>query len=295
MKSPFNRDHEDARFGDRGVFAADAMIRRVHRERIVGVLYGPVAVLTMALDPVGFAGFVSGTDDHQPLVGRFIATARTQEAIILGTEDQAREAIDRVKHLHSNVRGTLVRQVGDVPAGTPYDANDPDLQLWVIVCLFSAAQAVYERFIRPLTDDERNALWQEYLDLAALLGYPPHLAPRSYSACRQYLQQRIDTARLSDEQRELAINAGLRIPVRRRFRPLLAVVQCTVTGLLPARLRGLYGLRWTPVTAIAFDLLVAATRGLHAVTPERIMHGEIASRIAEYHQRCQHAKRDPAE
>jgi uncharacterized protein (DUF2236 family) len=267
--------------------AGETIIRHVHRERIVGVLYGPVAILMMALDPLGFAGFVSGTDRRQPIVGRFIATAKTQEAIILGTETERREAVGRVNRLHSRVHGTLARRIGDLPAGTPYDANDPELQLWVTACLFSAARIVYERFIGRLSADEYDALWWDYLDLAVMLGYPRERGPQSYSACRQYLQWHVDNACLSDQQRDLALTASLRIPARRRFMPLLTVFRCAVTGLLPAQLRELYGLRWTLVHAAAFELLRAAVRGVHAVAPAQAMHGTIADRIEQYHRRRQ--------
>jgi uncharacterized protein (DUF2236 family) len=279
MKFRLNRDCVCPDHDEGGVFAADAVIRQVHRERVVGVLYGPVAVMIMALDPVGFAGFVSGTDHGQPLVSRFVATAHTQEAIILGTQQEALKAIARVRQLHSRVP----------------EANDPDLQLLVITCLFSAAQTVFERCIRRLTDGDRDALWQDYLDLAAMLGYPRHLAPANYAAAREYLDQRIQNGRLSDEQRELAIRASLQIPVRRRFRPLLAVVQCAVIGLLPARLRELYGLRWTPTRRSLFHLLIFATHALHAVMPVSVMHGAIADRLAEHDRRRQRAHRGSAE
>jgi uncharacterized protein (DUF2236 family) len=72
-------------------------------------------------------------------------------------------------------------------------------------------------------------------------------------------------------------------------------VQCAVTGLLPARLRELYGLRWPPPKQYLVHLLIFATHALHAVMPLSVMHGRIANRLAEHDRRRQRAQRDSAD
>ena len=61
--------------------------------------------------------------------------------------------------VHGRVRGLLPAAVGRFPAGTPYDAMDSELRLWVHVTLIDTGLVVYQRFVTPLS----HAQQAEYL------------------------------------------------------------------------------------------------------------------------------------
>lgn len=52
--------------------------------------------------------------------------------------------------VHRRVRGRLPSATRAFPAGTPYDAHDPELALWVHASLVGSALLAYESFVAPL-------------------------------------------------------------------------------------------------------------------------------------------------
>ena len=65
------------------------------------------------------------------------------------------------------IRGELREPAGRFPAGTPYSADDPELLLWILACMADSALVVYERYVRSLRRDERDAFWQDYKVIGA--------------------------------------------------------------------------------------------------------------------------------
>ena len=59
--------------------------------------------------------------------------------------------------MHKQVRGELHEAAGRFPAGTPYAADDPELLLWILATLVDSGMTVYQRYVRRLSADEREA------------------------------------------------------------------------------------------------------------------------------------------
>src|SRR5690349_1085591 len=114
---------------DQGYFADDSMIRRVHRERIVGVLYGQRALLIGAMHPVAYLGTRLHTRHLNSPHSRLAYTAELFEAVTLGTQDEADRALAITGAKHKKVRGELPEPTGPYPTGTPSSADQADLML----------------------------------------------------------------------------------------------------------------------------------------------------------------------
>jgi len=253
----------------------ESVLRRVHDERIVGLVYGQRALMVGGMDPVVSAGtFETSKGDAAPF-DRLARTAKIFETIFTGTRAQADEVLERVQRLHSGVQGELRRDAGPYPAGTPYSALDPEQMLWTLACIADSGQVVYERMVRRLTPDEREALWADYRRFGELFGMPGSVMPPGYEEFRRWFDERLegDEVHLTPESREIGRIVALEIPGPPQDRPALALINLLVIGLLPPRIRKLYGLRWTPAHAAAFRAAATAHRAAHPLVPNRIRRG----------------------
>src|SRR5437588_9684896 len=177
---------------DEGYFPrGHSVLRRVHRERVVGYLYGQRALLMQGTHPLAFGGLTANTSGLDAPFQRLAHTAKTMEAVFFGTRAEADRESARVRALHARVRGNLEERAGPHPQGSSYRADDPAFLLWILACLADSAQAVYERFVRPLTPSEREAFWRDYLRVGELFALPRARAPGDYAAYRAYIEERL--------------------------------------------------------------------------------------------------------
>src|SRR5687768_8879092 len=154
-----------------------SMLRRVHGERAVGRIYGQRALLLQACHPLAFAGLTANTQGRDAPFRRLVHTAKTMETVFFGTRAEADRETERVRTMHARVRGTIDEPAGRHPAGSAYRADDPEFLLWILACLADSAQAVYERLVRRMTDDEREGFWSDYVLLGELFGLERRHAP----------------------------------------------------------------------------------------------------------------------
>src|SRR3954467_6709420 len=165
--------------------AGESMLRKVHGERAVGLLYGQRALLMQATHPVAFTGLVGSTSGLHAPFERLARTAQIMESVYFGDRAEADRVTARVRAMHARVRGTTDRPAGPHPAGTPYAADRPDMLLWILACLADSALVVYRTFVGPLADPaQRERFWSDYLLIGALVGLPRSGAPLNSAAVR---------------------------------------------------------------------------------------------------------------
>lgn len=246
-----------------GYFAEDSIVRRVHREQVVA-LAGPRALLMQAAHPVAFAGFFASTRALEDPYPRLERTAAAMNTVIFGEREAADRVTARVRRVHASVRGRLGEAVGPFPAGTRWAADDPELLLWIIATLVDSSLLVYERYVRPLREAERERYWQEYRVLARLFGLADEVSPDSLAELRAYLREMLAGGDLhvSAEARELGRRVVLAPPVPLTMRPLLELANFVTVGLLPADLRRQYGLHWDPLRGLVHRSGAEYTRRL---------------------------------
>jgi len=232
-------------------FTDESMIRRVQRESAVA-LSGPRTLLMQAAHPVAFAGFFAHTGALDEPYERLQRTARVLGLIGFGDKEEAQRATRRVRAIHRKVRGRLDEPAGRFPAGTTYRADDPDLLLWILACMADSALVVYQRYVGTLSRTERDAFWQDYKVVGREFGLRVRDMPRTIEDFDAYMTGMVDGDELfvTPEARELAVQIVMRPPVPLPARPMLEVANFVTVGLLPPRVREMYGFSWDPARAL---------------------------------------------
>jgi uncharacterized protein (DUF2236 family) len=229
----------------RGYFDDDSLLREVVGHRLTA-LSGPRALLVMAAHPVAFQGFFAHTGALDDPYARLRRTGAVLDAIAFGTKQDADRATKRVRAVHRRVHGEL-------PDGTPYRADDPELLLWILAAMAESALVVYPRYVRPLSHAERDALWRDYRIVGRRFGLEQRDMPATVDAFDAYMAARYASGELvvTDAARELAKEIVMRPPVPLYLRPLRELVNQITVGLLPGTLRRQYGFSWDPLRAVA--------------------------------------------
>jgi uncharacterized protein (DUF2236 family) len=240
----------------RGYFTSEDMAWRIGRELAL-ILGGPRALLMQVAHPLVAAGVAAHSNYREDPWTRLERTMTAVWSIVFGSREQADEAAARVKAVHLTVRGRLTSPMGPFPAGTRYSALDPELLMWVHATLVDTALLVYGSWVRPLSDDEQAAYYEDMKTLARLFGTPDHVIPSTLADFRRYMEERLSSGEIfvTETAREIA-ETVLHPPVPLAVRPLAEMVNLLTVSLLPRGLRTGYGLGWDPAKAA----LVAASR-----------------------------------
>jgi len=262
--------------GSQGYFPRGrSILRRVHDERAVGLLYGQRALCIGAVNPLNFVGTIEHSRSRETPFKRLTSTAKAFETIFFGTRAQADRVLAYVHRLHEQINGTLAEDAGVIPAGTPYSALDPPLMLWTVAVIADSAQYFFELLVRRLSADEREALWQDYLRFAELFGMPLDAAPASYGEFRRYWREQLarDELFLSAQARRTGYLSAFEIPVPQLHQPIKRVHDLILLGSLPPRIRELYGLSYTFAHQGAFAAAVQAFRVTRRASPRTLAWG----------------------
>src|SRR5438552_15956163 len=169
----------------RGLFGPESVVWRVNREA-VALLGGGRALLLQVAHPLVAAAVAAHSRFRaEPLV-RLRRTLDLMLSIVFADAAHATAAAHEIERLHARVNGVLDADVGPWRRGTPYDANDPTLLLWVHATLVDSALLVYRRFVAPLSREERAIYHEESKGGARRLRIPDALippTPRAFEVC----------------------------------------------------------------------------------------------------------------
>jgi uncharacterized protein (DUF2236 family) len=258
-----------------GYFSDASMLRRVNRERALG-LAGPRALLMQAAHPLAVAGLLSHSNALDEPYERLARTAKVLSTIAFGSRRDADRVTAHVRAMHRRVNGAIAEPIGPYPAGTPYRADDPELLLWVLFSLVDSATVVYGKYVRGLTKDEEAALWQDYRVVGRLFGLAERDMPATLADLEDYRRAMLDGDRLhvSRWARERARRIVLEPPVPWQARPLLETINFITIGLLPDRIREQYGFFPLPPSFVRKALVAGGAayvkRGVLPLLPQRL-------------------------
>ncbi|NJC05102.1 uncharacterized protein (DUF2236 family) [Sphingomonas kaistensis] len=224
---------------------------KVHAD-LAGMMVGGVAALLwQMLHPQALAGVWDHSDFRRNMHGRLRNTARFIAVTTYGAREEADAAIERVRRIHGFVTGQL-------PDGTPYDANDPRLLAFVHLAGSAMFLAGYRRFADPAMPlAERDAYWREVAIIGEKLGADP--VPRSEAEAEALARDFLPELRPDERSRavrDIILNAA---PDRLRLFPVQRLLMRSATDLLPREVRRLHGLRGS---GLAIPAVGAATFGL---------------------------------
>jgi uncharacterized protein (DUF2236 family) len=241
-----------------GLFTPARQIWAVDRETVLLLGAGRALLLQFA-HPLVATGVAEHSTFTRDRLGRLRRTLDMSYALVFGDLGTAQAAVRRMDVVHSRVHGVLAEAVGRFPAGTPYDALDPALRLWVHATLVDTGLVVYQRFVRPLSPAQQAAYWADSCAVAQLLGIPESMLPATLNDFREYVARTLT--------RDVAVGPAARALARLIFqtggamlRPAAAVLELITVGLLPPEVRRLYGYRWSRRRERLLDAFAAAVR-----------------------------------
>lgn len=258
---------------------------RINREWLT-TLSGSRAVLLELAHPLVAAGVAEHSDFRGDPFGRLFRTLGTMTDIAYNQPAAARRAVRHYHGCHRPVKGRLAEAVGPYLAGTPYDANDPLLRLWVLATLIDSALLVYDLWVRPLSASERESYYADFQTLGAELGLARALMPPTYRDFQDYMHAMLNSDQLTVGPTAREVVRALYAPPV--FGPLARVLSGVGVGLLPAHLREAYGIAWRPAQARWVQRLASWSRRLRPLLPDLLMiHPTVL--IAEWRGRLQPA------
>jgi uncharacterized protein (DUF2236 family) len=229
-----------------GLFPPDAVVRRVDAE-VVLLAGGPRALLMQLAHPSVAAGVADHSDFAADPLSRLRRTLEATYTVVFGTTEQA----ERV--------GAALHRVHDRVTGPGYQANDPELLLWVHATLVDTALRVHGRFLGPLSPSDAERYYQESKVIGTVFGVPDEIHPETLDDFRGYVRTTVGTLEVSDTARALARSIlHPNVPVVAEP-PLLLVRQLTA-GLLPEPLRHQYGLSWDGRREATLNLALSVSR-----------------------------------
>ncbi|HEY0754046.1 MAG TPA: oxygenase MpaB family protein [Ktedonobacteraceae bacterium] len=245
---------------DFGYYGPDSVTWKVDSEWAV-LLGGTRAVLMQIAHPLVALGVSDHSSYMTDPLGRADRTFVLGERLTFGSARLARQAARSINHLHKHVHGFLPTDAGAFAHGTPYDARNPELLLWVHATLIDSLLLSYQVFVGPLTHAEEEQYYQESKAIARLLGLSEKQMPQSIDDLKHYVDQMVHSDQLAPtlQARELA-HQTLFPPLTSKLRPLMHLNLNITNALLPQPVREIYNLEWSKSQQSLFELTTRCTR-----------------------------------
>lgn len=250
---------------DLGYFGPQSVTWRLHADPMQWV-GGIRALFLMTLHPLAMAGVAEHSTYREDPFGRLQRTGAYVGAVTFGTRAEADRAAAKVRRLHRRVRGV------EPESGTPYQANDPELLLWVHCGEIDSFLAIGRRSGVRVSDADADRYVAEQVTAAELVGIPRELAPASVAELADYFERTRPALRMTAAARDAA--RFMFVP------PMPALVQLATparlawgaaAGLafasLPRWARRLYGLPGLPTTDLGASVTLRSLGAWSSMLP----------------------------
>jgi len=245
-------------------FSPKSIFWRVNRE-IACAFAAPRAVLMQIAHPLVAAGVAEHSEFRKHRFARLYRTAFAAAAITFGSRDFALRAVKTVNQKHRKVHGVLKTQAGIFPAGTPYDANDPELKLWVLSTITDSTLLAYDLLVSKLSSEDRRAYYDESLVATELFGIPASIVPHTYDDFCLYMDRMLQSGIIQVSDQAMDIRRALFAQTPSGM--LLFAGSAAGIALLPERLRREFGFSWRVDQKRWLQRLPAISRSLRRYTP----------------------------
>ena len=217
----------------------------IGRRLISGLALAPAGanvIMQLSRLPVGRAivesKVESGSLRHHPL-----KRTRTTLAFIMvalfGTDDERAVMRREVNGQHRHVRS-------DHESAVPYDALDPELQLWVAACMFRGVVDTMSLLYGPVNDESFAALLRRCAPFATTLQVSESRWPADRAVFEEYWSSALLEVHMDDVTRTylqgLASLTFLPAPIARLLGPFHRFL---TVGFLPLPFREELGLPWS--------------------------------------------------
>jgi uncharacterized protein (DUF2236 family) len=238
------------------------MIWRVSSQPVM-LLGSSCALLLQLAHPLVAAGVADHSDFTSHPLRRFRRTYDSLfSGLVFGNYRHAMAAARRIHLAHERVNGFLHEDLGAHPAGTPYDANDLPLLIWVHSTLVYTGIATYEAFVRKLGDRERDEFFADTKRFGELLGIPKERFARNWIELQDDMARAIEEGQVCVGANALRLSESVFRPHPLARGPLVHPLRVITAGLLPERLRAQYRLRWGSFERANFSVYRAVHRSV---------------------------------
>lgn len=226
-------------------------------------LLGPrAAVLQNMLPALG-----QGVQDHSVWFDDTLARLRRSIPPIFKVVygDQPERTGRQVRDLHLRIRG-------EMPDGSPYSALDPDTFYWAHACFVEHLVTATDRFVRRLTEAEKDRLVRESVTWFARYDVPAPFTPGSWAEFEAWFADALRTRLV--RHRVAAYGVGYTtkgwprpahvhpLVWRALRRPVNAASASITIGGLPPVAREVLGLPWDERRERRYQRFAAACRRL---------------------------------
>jgi uncharacterized protein (DUF2236 family) len=244
--------------------------QRINRERVAVLGWGRAILLQLAhpLVAAGVAEHSGFTLSRWARLERLQATVGAMVELSFGGEEQRRRTAARINAIHDRVHGTLAAEVGRYPPGTRYTATDPELLRWVHATMLDSIPLAHERFVGPLTSDEKDRYCVESEEVGRLLRIPGALLLRRASEVTRVLDEAMNGGGIAVGPQARTVAANLLYPpLTDPTRPAAWLTRLVTLGLLPPRVRDAYGFPWSAQRDVSLRIVSATVRRLLPLMP----------------------------
>jgi uncharacterized protein (DUF2236 family) len=210
--------------GDPGLFGPDAVTWQVHAHFVAMMTGGLSSLILQALHPRALAAVWDHSSFRTQLRARLGRTASFVATTTYGGTAAALQAIERVNHIHANIRGTL-------PDGRCYVANEPELIRWIHLGeTISFLRAYQDLSMQALSPAQQDRYFWEMSRVGQRLG-AQDLPETRHQALTQLLAYRPDL--LMDERTRETIHLIENYPCAPSERPLVMLMVRAAFQMLP--------------------------------------------------------------
>ena len=218
-------------------FGDERPIRRVHGDAAMFV-GGLSALLLQSLHPLAMAGVAGHSDYRGDPWGRLARTSTFLAETTFGTATDAQRAVDRVRGIHTRVRGTAAD-------GRRYHATDPHLLEWVHVAEIDSFLHAHQLYgAAPLSRQGRDDYVADTARVAMALGVsdPPRSQRELTERIEAYRPELESTAAAREAARFLLVTPPLPLIARGPY----AVLAASSVAMLPSWARAPLRLPYFP-------------------------------------------------
>ncbi|HEV2081903.1 MAG TPA: oxygenase MpaB family protein [Brevundimonas sp.] len=149
--------------GEPALVPADSLSWRIFRNPVALFIGGVAAVILELAEPRVRSGVWDHTSFRSDPVGRLRRTGLAAMVTVYGARSTAEAMIAGVGRRHAAVTGTA-------DDGRTYAADDVELLDWVHATAGYGFGEAFHRFVRPLSEAERDRAWAEGAEAARLYG-----------------------------------------------------------------------------------------------------------------------------
>ncbi len=228
------------------LFTLDGPVQTVNREAVL-LAGGGRALLMQVAHPLVAAGVAHHSNFETEPLTRLWRTLDLTLTIIFADAASALGAVKTIERRHAPVHGEIAAPAARFPAGSTYDANAPDLLLWVHATLIDSAMVTFERFVRPFAANEKASFYEESKITARLFGIDDEQIPDTVADFEEYVHTVLSGDELGFAEDGLrVVDSIMDPPLPAGLRQLAGSGRIFTEGMLPAALREKLGYCWSP-------------------------------------------------